>query len=84
MPRFEDFPWLLTMGITSMTAHYAMARALLLADAMAVAPMDFLRVPLIAVVGAWIYLEPLEIWTLVGALIILFGNLGLLRNEARS
>jgi len=52
-----------------------MARAMLYADATVVLPMDFLRVPLTATVGWLIYSERLDLFTVLGAALILAGNL---------
>jgi drug/metabolite transporter (DMT)-like permease len=52
-----------------------MARAMLHADATVVIPMDFLRVPLTAMVGWLIYAERLDLFTVLGAVLILAGNL---------
>ncbi len=56
-------------------SHFCMARAMLYADATIVLPMDFLRVPLTAAAGWLIYSERLDIFTVVGAALILTGNL---------
>jgi len=56
-------------------SHYCMARAMLHADATVVLPMDFLRVPLTATVGWLIYSERLDMFTVLGAALILTGNL---------
>ena len=58
-----------------------MARALALADATVVVPLDFLRLPLIALLGAAVYAEALDPWLFVGAALILIGNLTSLRAE---
>lgn len=68
-------PWLITVGITALSGHYCMARALSLADATVVVPMDFLRLPLIAVIGYLFYNEILDTFVLAGAVVILLGNL---------
>jgi drug/metabolite transporter (DMT)-like permease len=52
-----------------------MAKALSLADAMIVMPMDFLRLPLIALVGYFLYQEDIDIFLLIGAGIMLLGNM---------
>ena len=51
-----------------------MAKALSYADAMVVMPMDFLRLPLIALLGGVLYGESVDLWLLIGALVMLFGN----------
>jgi drug/metabolite transporter (DMT)-like permease len=56
-------------------SHYCMARAMLHADATIVLPMDFLRVPLTATAGWLIYSERLDLFTVLGAMLILTGNL---------
>ena len=56
-------------------SHYCMARAMLYADATVVLPMDFLRVPLTAAAGWLIYSERLDMFTVLGAALILTGNL---------
>ena len=48
-----------------------MARAMLHADATVVIPMDFLRVPLSAAAGWLIYSERLDMFTVLGASLIL-------------
>ncbi len=56
-------------------SHLCMARAMLYADATIVLPMDFLRVPLTAAAGWLIYGERLDALTVLGAILILAGNL---------
>ncbi len=73
IPSPALWPWLLVVGLGALSAHYCMTRALALAPATVVVPMDFLRLPLIAVVGAVAYGEPLEWTVLLGALVMLTG-----------
>lgn len=73
-PSLSLLPWIIGVGVTSLLAHYCMARALTLADATLVVPMDFLRLPLIALVGFLFYNEAIDVFVLVGALIMLTGN----------
>jgi drug/metabolite transporter (DMT)-like permease len=75
--------WLVLVAVLGFTAHYCIARALSLADAMVVAPMDFIRLPLIAVIGVLLYSEPLELWVLLGGVLVLLGNYGNLMAERR-
>ncbi len=69
-PSAGAWPWVAVVAVAGLTSHYSIARALRLADATVVVPMDFLRLPLIAVVGFVVYGEALSAWVLVGALII--------------
>ena len=58
-----------------------MAHALALADAIVVVPMDFLRLPLIAGIGALFYGEPLDWLVLTGGVLMFSGNLINIRAE---
>jgi drug/metabolite transporter (DMT)-like permease len=52
-----------------------MSMALRLAPIARVMPVDYLRLPLIAVIGAWFYAEPLDPLVLIGGAIVLAGVL---------
>lgn len=66
--------FLLVVTGTAMTSHYCLARAFKLADAIVVAPLDFLRLPLVAVVGWLLYSEPFDPLVLAGGALVLAGN----------
>jgi drug/metabolite transporter (DMT)-like permease len=73
------------VGIAGLTSHYCLSNAFRSGDATLVVPLDFMRIPLIAVVGWAFYGEALDIFVLLGALIIVAGVLWNLRSEhARS
>ncbi len=80
-------PWqyapMACVGIAGLSAHYCMARAFRYGDASLVIPLDFLRVPLIALVGWLFFAESVDALVFVGAAIILAGILWNLRQEAR-
>ncbi len=67
--------WVVVIAFCGTFSHYCMARAMLHADATVVIPMDFLRVPLTATAGWLIYSEQLDTFTVLGAVLILTGNL---------
>jgi drug/metabolite transporter (DMT)-like permease len=73
-PALGDLPWIVVIGIGSFSAHYCMTQAMKLVDAMVAVPIDFVRLPLIAVVGAVFYAEPLDALVFVGAAIIFAGT----------
>lgn len=72
-PPAWQWPCLLAIALTALTAHYCLAKALSLAPANIVIPMDFLRLPLIAVIAWWVFDEPLELWVFAGATLMLAG-----------
>src|SRR6185312_6635178 len=78
-PGPVDVFWAAVIGSGSFVAHYSMK----LGDATLVVPIDFLRLPLIAVVGAVFYGEPLQAATFVGAAVIFAGTYYSLSREAR-
>jgi drug/metabolite transporter (DMT)-like permease len=73
-PSLTTWGWALSIALCGTYSHYCMARALLYADASVVIPMDFLRVPLTALMGWLIYSERLDVFTVLGATLILTGN----------
>jgi drug/metabolite transporter (DMT)-like permease len=75
------WPWILVVGVSALSGHFCMAKALGLADATVVVPMDFLRLPLIALVGYLFYNETLDIFVFTGAAFMLAGNLVSIRAE---
>lgn len=83
-PAPSDLPFILAMGVTSLTAHYSMGRALSLGDASFVLPIDFLRLPFIALVALLLYGERVDGWTMLGAVLIFAGNYWSVRAETRA
>jgi len=74
-PPVELWPAILVIAFTGTFSHYCMTRALFHAEAMVVMPMDFLRLPAGALIGWLLYQEGLDLFTTVGAVLILGGNL---------
>jgi drug/metabolite transporter (DMT)-like permease len=79
-PTAEAWPWILLIAFCGTYSHYCMTQALRYADATTVVPMDFLRVPLSAVVGWLVYAEAIDVFTALGAGLILAANLINLRS----
>ena len=69
------------VGIAGLTSHYCLSNAFRSGDATLVVPLDFMRIPLIAVVGWALYGERLDVFVLLGAMIIVSGVLWNLRSE---
>lgn len=82
-PSAANMPALIIVALTGLSAHYCMARAFRHADATVVAPMDFLRLPLAALVGYAVYQEALDLWVLSGATVIFIGNFLGIRAERK-
>jgi drug/metabolite transporter (DMT)-like permease len=71
------------LGIAGLTSHYCLSNAFRAGEATLVVPIDFLRIPLIALVGWWLYAEPLDLHVFAGAGLIVSGILWNLRAETR-
>ncbi len=74
----------IVIGIAGLAAHYCIAKAFNYGDATLVIPLDFLRVPLIALVGWLFFAESVDALVFIGAFIILTGILWNLREEAKA
>jgi drug/metabolite transporter (DMT)-like permease len=73
----------LGIGIAGLSSHYCLANAFRFGDATVVVPLDFLRIPLIAVIGWMFYNEGLDVFVFLGAGLIVLGVLWNLRSESR-
>lgn len=74
VPSLATALWIAALTGLGLCAHYAIATAFSLADAIVVAPLDFLRLPLIAMVGVAIYDERLALSLIIGAAVIVAAN----------
>lgn len=84
-PSAVSWPWLVLIGFAGLLAHFCLTTALALAPATVVMPFDFLRLPVIALVGMVVYGEVVEIWVFVGAAVIFGANyLNILQESRRS
>ena len=73
LPTLTTAPLLLLVGLAGLLAHYCITNALAIAPATVVVPFDFARLPTIAILGMVLYHEPLDHWTLLGAVVIFAG-----------
>lgn len=76
--------WAATVGVSAVSAHLCLTRALSLADASVVVPMDFLRIPLVAIVAYLVFGDAIDEWVIVGAAVIFAGLYYNIRHEHRS
>jgi len=76
-------PSILGVGIAGLSSHFCLTNAFRAGDATVVVPFDFLRIPLIALVGWLFYAEALDLFVFLGAALIIAGVVWNLRAEAR-
>jgi drug/metabolite transporter (DMT)-like permease len=74
LPDAQSAPFLLVIGLAGLMAHFCITNALAIAPATVVIPFDFARLPAIAIIGMLLYGEALDIWVLIGAVVIFAGN----------
>jgi drug/metabolite transporter (DMT)-like permease len=73
-PSTAIWGWLALVALTGLSAHYCLTSALGLAPATIVAPMEFFRLPIIALIGMWLYAEALDPLVFLGAAVIFVAN----------
>ncbi|MBM9595535.1 DMT family transporter [Roseitranquillus sediminis] len=70
LPSPGNWPWVGVIACAGLLAHFCLTQALSLAPATVVIPLDFARLPVIAIVGMLLYGEPLETPVFLGAAVI--------------
>jgi drug/metabolite transporter (DMT)-like permease len=74
-PQGEQWLWLVVIGLSALSAHYCLAKAMQYAEVTTIITLDFFRLPLIAMVGVIFYNEAFELPLLIGGALMLIGNL---------
>jgi len=83
LPSIESTPWLMLIALGGLGAHFCLTTALSMAPATLVTPVDFLRLPVIALLGLVLYQEQIELLVILGAAIIFGANYLNLWSETR-
>ncbi|MEM6478775.1 MAG: DMT family transporter [Pseudomonadota bacterium] len=83
LPSFQSLPWLSVIGLAGLVAHFCLTKALTLAPASVVMPVDFVRLPAIALIGMALYGEPLDGFVFIGAALIFGANYLSILRESR-
>lgn len=74
IPSLATLPLIVLVGCAGLLAHFCITSALKLAPVMIIAPIDFLRLPIIALIGAIFYSEAFNVWVIIGAIIVFGAN----------
>ncbi len=82
MPEWHHLPWLLLLGLSGLTTHFCLSKALVLIDTSVCFPIDFLRLPFIAFIAYLLWDETFSPWVAVGALVIFASTYFSIRKEA--
>ena len=83
IPTRTDLPFLLVVSVTGLTAHLCMTKAFSLAPVSVVMPIDFVRLPLISMVGYLFYNEVLTWYIVLGSVLVFLGNYINIKEEER-
>jgi len=75
MPAPWMWPWVMAVALTGLSGHYCLSKAFQLADVSVVISVDFLRLPIIAAIGMWLYSEPVEVSVIFGGALMIVANL---------
>lgn len=74
LPDATALPFVIVIALGGLIAHFCITNALDIAPASVVAPFDFARLPTIVIVGMLLYNEQVDIWVIVGAVLIFGAN----------
>jgi drug/metabolite transporter (DMT)-like permease len=84
LPSLATLPLIVLVGCAGLLAHFCITTALKLAPVTIITPIDFLRLPVIAIIGASFYSEAINVWVLIGALIIFGANFFNIWSESKA
>lgn len=84
LPTAANWPWIGLIACAGLLAHFCLTTALSMAPATVVMPIDFARLPVIAIVGMLLYNEALDPFVFLGALLIFGGNYLNIWSETRA
>jgi drug/metabolite transporter (DMT)-like permease len=82
-PSAAALGWLALMGALAALAQFCFTHAMRLADASQLMPVDFLRLPFVAIIAFAVYGEVPDLWVWAGAAVIFASTFGLLRSGRR-
>lgn len=82
-PSWTALGLMVILGLLATLAHLALTRAYTKADASAIMPFDYARLPFIAIIAFFLFDETPDIWTWVGAAVIVVSAIYIARREAQ-
>jgi drug/metabolite transporter (DMT)-like permease len=81
-PSWTELGWLALLGAIATFGHIALVRAFAAADSSAITPLDFTRLPFATAFGYFLFDERIDLWTWIGAAIIIASTVYIARREA--
>lgn len=83
-PSLGQLGWAALLGAAGSTGHFCMSRALATADATVVAPLDYLRLPIVALIAFIAFGEVPGVWVWLGGAVIAASSVYIAQREART
>lgn len=80
-PSAQTWLWMVMLGGFGTIAHLLFTNALKVAEASAVMPFDFVRLPFTVVLGIWLFDQYIDYWTWAGAAIIFSAGIYIAQRE---
>ncbi|MDG2480139.1 MAG: DMT family transporter [Alphaproteobacteria bacterium] len=82
-PSAEGWFWLVTVGVIATLSHLVFTRAFSLANTTYLLPFDYIRLPIVAIIGWFAFSEPTDMWTWIGAAIIASSTVYVAHRESK-
>jgi drug/metabolite transporter (DMT)-like permease len=83
-PSLEQLGWAALLGAAGSMGHVCMSRALATTDATVVAPLDYLRLPIVALIAFIAFGEVPGLWVWLGGAVIAASSIYIAQREARA
>jgi len=80
-PPLSSLPWLAVLAVCATLGHLALTRAFACMDASAVTALDFVRLPMVALIAWLAFGEEPDGWTWFGAIVIVGASVYVARRE---
>tara|TARA_B100001094_G_C17844551_1_gene629609 strand:+ start:11 stop:328 length:318 start_codon:yes stop_codon:yes gene_type:complete len=77
----NELPLIIFLTITSLLAHLSLSSALKNSDATVILPIDYIRLPLIAIIGWYYYDEIMTYNIIIGSSLIILGTMFFVKNN---
>lgn len=82
-PRGETWIWLISLGVLSAAAHACHVRAYTLQEVAALQPLDFTRLPVVALAAWLVFGEVPTVWVWIGAVVVFAAGTYISHREAQ-
>ena len=83
-PSLDAWVWLVLLGSFASMGHYLFTHAFARAEATALMPFDYVRLPMVATLGYFVFGDPPDLWTWAGGAVILGSSVYVAHREARA